>query len=47
MSSGVSRRTMDRLDEAGTEVLPLDHEKVYLGGGGIHWPTAPLVRDPV
>lgn len=46
-SSGVSPRTMDRLDQAGIEVIPVEYEKVYSGGGGIHCSTAPLVRDPV
>jgi N-dimethylarginine dimethylaminohydrolase len=47
MSSGVSQRTLDALDKAGVTVLPLDYEKVYSGGGGIHCSTAPLLRDPV
>lgn len=46
MSEGVSPRTMDRLGKAGVEVVPLAYDKVYLGGGGIHCSTAPLVRDP-
>lgn len=46
-SSGVSPRTLDRLDQAGIEVIPVEYEKVYSGGGGIHCSTAPLVRDPV
>jgi len=37
---------MDRLDQAGIEVIPVEYEKVYSGGGGIHCSTAPLVRDP-
>ena len=45
-SSGVSPGTMDRLDQAGIEVIPVEYEKVYSGGGGIHCSTAPLVRDP-
>jgi N-dimethylarginine dimethylaminohydrolase len=46
-SSGLSPRTLDRLDHAGIEVIPVEYEKVYSGGGGIHCSTAPLVRDPV
>jgi N-dimethylarginine dimethylaminohydrolase len=46
-SSGLSPRTLDRLDQAGIEVIPVEYEKVYSGGGGIHCSTAPLVRDPV
>src|SRR5437763_2222018 len=46
MSEGVSPRTMDRLGKAGVEVVPIAYDKVYLGGGGIHCSTAPLVRDP-
>jgi len=45
MSEGVSPRTMDRLAQAGVEVISLPYDKVYLGGGGIHCSTAPLVRD--
>lgn len=45
MSEGVSPRTMDKLAKAGVEVVPIAYDKVYLGGGGIHCSTAPLVRD--
>ncbi len=47
MSAGVSDRTREKLDKAGITILPLDYEKVYSGGGGIHCSTAPLLRDPV
>jgi N-dimethylarginine dimethylaminohydrolase len=45
--SETSRRTLDRLDAAGIEVVPLPFEPMYRGGGGIHCSTAPLARDPV
>lgn len=43
--SETSRRTLDRLDKAGVEVVPLPFEAMYRGGGGIHCSTAPLARD--
>ena len=45
MNEGVSARTMERLGKAGVQVISLAYDKVYLGGGGIHCSTAPLVRD--
>lgn len=45
--SETSRRTLDRLDKEGIEVIPIEFEGVYRGGGGIHCSTAPLVRDPI
>ncbi|MEX2647562.1 MAG: arginine deiminase family protein [Alphaproteobacteria bacterium] len=45
--SETSRRTLDRLDRAGIEVVPLPFEPMVRGGGGIHCSTAPLARDPV
>ncbi len=30
---------------AGISVVTFAYDKVYLGGGGIHCSTAPLVRD--
>lgn len=47
LMSETSRRTLDRLDKAGIEVVPLPYEPMYRGGGGIHCSTAPLARDPV
>ncbi len=42
-----SKRTLDRLDKTGIEVLPLEFDAVYAGGGGIHCSTAPLIRDRI
>ena len=39
--------TLDRLAKEGIEVVSLEFEAVYRGGGGIHCSTAPLQRDPV
>lgn len=36
-----------RLDSLGIDIVPLAYDKVWLGGGGIHCSTAPLLRDPV
>jgi N-dimethylarginine dimethylaminohydrolase len=43
--SRTSARTVERLGKAGVEVIALDYEHVYRGGGGVHCSTAPLVRD--
>jgi len=45
--SETSGHTLDRLAKEGIEVLSLDFDAGYRGGGGIHCSTAPLVRDPV
>ena len=45
--SRTSARTVERLGKAGVEVISLDYEHVYRGGGGVHCSTAPLVRDRV
>lgn len=47
MSAGISRPTRARLDDLGIEVIQLPYENMYLGGGGIHCSTCPLVRDSV
>jgi N-dimethylarginine dimethylaminohydrolase len=47
MSDAVSSRTLDALDHHGIAVVRLPYEAMYLGGGGIHCSTAPLMRDPV
>lgn len=47
LMSQASGYTLDRLAKAGIEVVSLEFDAVYRGGGGIHCSTAPLVRDPV
>jgi N-dimethylarginine dimethylaminohydrolase len=47
MSDQVSPRTREKLDRAQISVVTIPYDKVYLGGGGIHCSTAPLIRDPV
>ncbi|MBM3571929.1 MAG: amidinotransferase [Alphaproteobacteria bacterium] len=47
MNEGVSPRTLDKLDRAGISVVAIPYDKMYLGGGGIHCSTAPLIRDPL
>ena len=43
--SETSERTLEKLDKAGIEVIQLDYEAVWRGGGGIHCSTSPLARD--
>jgi N-dimethylarginine dimethylaminohydrolase len=45
--SRTSARTVERLGKAGVEVISLDYEHIYRGGGGVHCSTAPLVRDRI
>ena len=47
MSEGVAPRTLEKLDKAGISVKLIPYQKMYLGGGGIHCSTGPLIRDPV
>lgn len=47
MQPGLSPRTAETLDKLGVTIVPVEYEKVFLGGGGIHCSTSPLVRDPV
>lgn len=47
LMSDVSERTIERLDKEGVDVVPIEFEGVYRGGGGIHCSTAPLIRDPI
>lgn len=47
MSEGVGERTMEELDKLGVTVLQTPYNNMYLGGGGIHCSTAPLIRDHV
>jgi N-dimethylarginine dimethylaminohydrolase len=45
--SETSQRTLEKLDAAGIEIISLEYEAVYRGGGGIHCSTAPLARDRI
>lgn len=47
ITTGLSPRTAEALDQRGVALLPLDYDKVWSGGGGIHCSTAPLVREAV
>ncbi|HEV8674511.1 MAG TPA: arginine deiminase family protein [Methylomirabilota bacterium] len=47
LMSEASGHTLERLAKAGIEVVSLEFDAVYRGGGGIHCSTAPLIRDPV
>jgi N-dimethylarginine dimethylaminohydrolase len=47
MTDQVSARTREKLDQAGISVVTIAYDKVYLGGGGIHCSTGPLIRDDV
>jgi N-dimethylarginine dimethylaminohydrolase len=47
MADQVSGRTLEKLDKAGVSIRLVPFDKVYLGGGGIHCSTGPLVRDPI
>ena len=47
LMSEASNWTIDRLHKEHIEVVTIDYEAVYRGGGGIHCSTAPLIRDPV
>ena len=45
MAEEVSARTREKLEQAGISLRLVAYDKVYLGGGGIHCSTGPLVRD--
>jgi len=47
MQAGLSPRTADRLDALGIEIVPVEYDLVFEGGGGIHCSTSPLIRDPL
>ena len=47
MQTGPSPRTAETLDKLGVDILPVEYEKIFLGGGGIHCSTCPLVRDTI
>ena len=40
-----AKRTADRLDKLGVEVILVEYSEIHKGGGGIHCSTLPLVRD--
>lgn len=42
-----SVRTMERLQRAGVEVLPIDYTEIQKNGGGIHCSTNPLSRESI
>ena len=47
MEANLSPRTADKLDKLGIEIVDVKYDKVWLGGGGIHCSTSPLVRDSI
>lgn len=42
-----AKRAIERMDQAGLEVIPLDYSEVQKNGGGIHCTTNPLIREPI
>ena len=47
MEANLSPRTADTLDRLGIEIVDVKYDKIWLGGGGIHCSTSPLVRDSI
>ena len=47
MQAGAATRTAETLDKLGIEIVPVEYERVYEGGGGIHCSTSPLIRDSI
>ncbi|MEQ8397425.1 arginine deiminase family protein [Thalassobaculum sp.] len=47
MQAGAAPRTAETLDKLGIEIVPVEYERVYEGGGGIHCSTSPLIRDSI
>jgi N-dimethylarginine dimethylaminohydrolase len=45
--SSHARRSAERLDKAGVEVIMIDYDELPKASGGIHCPTMPLFRDDV
>ncbi|MEM9470845.1 MAG: arginine deiminase family protein [Pseudomonadota bacterium] len=45
MGDGASNRTLDAVQQAGVEIIPVQYDKMQLNGGGIHCSTTPLERD--
>ncbi|MBU0723928.1 MAG: amidinotransferase [Alphaproteobacteria bacterium] len=47
MEAGLSPRTAETLDKLGIEIVDVKYDKIWLGGGGIHCSTSPLIRDSI
>ena len=47
MEAGLSPRTAETLDKLGIEIIDVKYDKIWLGGGGIHCSTSPLIRDSI
>ena len=47
MEANLSPRTADKLDKLGIEIVDVKYDKIWLGGGGIHCSTSPLIRDSI
>ena len=47
MPPGASNRTCDALGALGIRWTVLDYGDLRLNGGGIHFSTTPLIRDPI
>ena len=47
MGDGASNRTLDAMQHAGMEIIPVQYDRMQLNGGGIHCSTTPLERDSV
>ncbi len=47
MQTGLGPRTAERMDALGIEIVPVDYDLMFEGGGGVHCSTAPLIRDPL
>jgi N-dimethylarginine dimethylaminohydrolase len=45
--SSHAKRSAERLDKAGVEVIMVDYDELPKAGGGIHCSTLPLIRDDV
>ncbi len=45
--SSHAKRSAERLDKAGVEVVMVDYDELPKAGGGIHCSTLPLIRDDV
>jgi N-dimethylarginine dimethylaminohydrolase len=47
MPDTISDHTMSALLAAGVQVVTVPYDKMFMGGGGLHCSTAPLLRDEV